>query len=147
MFKRVTYLILKKMESTYPQFCVFEKQLYKFKDIKNVHYILSLICFNNWFFYRFCDQDFELDYNQGWKLYSLFPILVCFWNLEELLDWNQYNLSELKQFAFRLYPFLEECYKADKRSLEVFRSHYYYLSRYWYTGQKKQSFIKRNDWI
>ena len=47
LFKRVTDLILKKMESTYPQFCVFEKELYKFKDIKNVHYILSLICFSN----------------------------------------------------------------------------------------------------
>ena len=37
-----------------------------------------------------------------------------FWNFEEKLDQNQYNLANLKQFGFRLYPFLEECYRVDK---------------------------------
>lgn len=64
------------MESTYLNFCIFEKELYKFKDIEELYYklfdILSLICFNNGFF-CFCDryQGCELDYNQGQRLPTL----------------------------------------------------------------------------
>ena len=45
-------------------------------------------------------------------------------NFGEYLDKNQFNLSKLKTYAFRLDPFLMEYYYVDKRSLEVFSGHY-----------------------
>ena len=108
------------MESTYPNFCVFEKKLYQFKDIKELHYKLLNICDR----YQGC----KLDYNQERRLY--------FQNFEEELDRNQYNLTNLKQFAFHLFPFLEECYKVDKGSPEAFSGHYHYSLRDQYTRQK-----------
>ena len=136
------------MEFTYPHFCIFEKELYRFNNIKDLYYkllnILSLICFNNGFFYCFCNryQGCELNNNLGWRLCLLCQIPVHFRDFKEELDRNQYNLMYLKQFAFRLYPFLEECYKVDQRSLEVFSGHYVYSSRDRYTGQKSEVSLK-----
>lgn len=46
-----------KMKSTYQNFYIFQKELYQFHDIKDLHYkllnILSLICFINGFFIVF----------------------------------------------------------------------------------------------
>ena len=44
-------------------------------------------------------------------------------NFEEYLDRNQFNLSKLKAYAFKLYPFLMECYQVDKRLLKAFSGH------------------------
>ena len=105
------------------------------KDLTISLNILSLICFKNTYFFCFCNR------HQGWWWLSpLCQILVYFWNFE--LDWNEYNLVNFKQFAFHLYPFLEGCYRVDKRSPEAFSSHYYYLSFGWYTGQKSKVFLK-----
>ena len=125
------------MESTYPNFCVFEKKLYQFKDIKELHYKLLNICDR----YQGC----KLDYNQERRLCPLCQILVYFQNFEEELDRNQYNLTNLKQFAFHLFPFLEECYKVDKGSPEAFSGHYHYSLRDQYTRQKNE--ISSKDMI
>ena len=57
-------------------------------------------------------------------------------NFEEYLDRNQFNLSKLKTYAFKLYPFLLECYHIDKGSLEAFSGHYVWSFYDQYTGQK-----------
>ena len=137
------------MESTYQNFSVFQKKLYEYRDIKDLYYklflILSLICFNNGFFNCFCNryEGCKLDYNLGWRVCPLCWIPVHFRGFEEELGWNQYNLSNLKQFAFRLFSFLEDCYKIDQCSLEAFSSHYYYYSsRDRYTRQKSEISLK-----
>ena len=124
------------MESSYQDFDVFQKKLYKYEDSKDLYYkllnILFLICFSNGFFYCFCNryQGCELDCNLGWKLCPLCQILIDYHGFEEELDQNQYNLSNLKHFAFRLFPFLIDCYKINQYSLQAFSGHYhyYYLS-------------------
>ena len=50
-------------------------------------------------------------------------------NFEEYLDRNQFNLSKLKAYAFKLYPFLMECYQVDKRLLKAFSGHYAWSCR------------------
>ena len=117
------------------------------KDLTISLNILSLVCFKNTYFYCSCNrhQGCELNYNLRWWLGPLCQILVYFeisnWTGPGL-DWNDYNLANFKQFAFHLYPFLEGCYRVDKRSPEAFSSHYYYLSLGWYTGQKSKVFLK-----
>ena len=54
----------------------------------------------------------------------------------------QYVLFKLKQFAFKLYPSLTECYQIDKRFIEAFSGHYYYSPRDRYTGQKSEVSLK-----
>ena len=62
--------LIEKMESTYPNFCVFEKT-YQFNDIKDLYYkhlnTLSLICFKNGYFYCFCNgyEGCEFNCNLG----------------------------------------------------------------------------------
>ena len=63
-------------------------------------------------------------------------------NFEEYLDKNQINLSKLKTCAFRLYPFLMECYYLEKRSLEAFSGYYVWSCPDWYTGQKSELTLK-----
>ena len=74
----------------------------------------------------------------GRRLDPIYQILVHFRNFEEELDRNQHNELNLKRFALLLFPFLVECYKVDKQSLEAFSSHYYYSSGDWHTGQKRE---------
>ena len=102
-----------------------------------------LIC-NNGFFYCFCDkyQECNLQWNQGCQLCPLCMIPVHFRGLEEELGQNQYDLFKLKQFVFKLYPFLTECYIVDKRSLGAYSGHYYYSSRDRYTRQKSEVLLK-----
>lgn len=55
---------------------------------------------------------------------------------------NQFYLSILKNYAFKLYPFLMECYRVDKRSLEAFSGHYVWPCRDWNTSQKSEFSLK-----
>ena len=110
------------------------------KDLTISLNILSLICFKNTYFFV------SVTGTKGGGGSARF---VKFWSIFEIsnwtgpeLDWNEYNLANFKQFPFHLYPFLEGCYKVDKRSPEAFSSHYYYLSFGWYTGQKSKVFLK-----
>ena len=64
-------------------------------------------------------------------------------NLEEYLDRNQFNLSKLKAYAFKLYLFLMECYHVDKRSLKTFSGRYAWSCRDRYTGQKSEFTLKK----
>ena len=104
-------------------------KLYHYKDIVELHYkflnILSLICYNS-DYYCFCDkyQGCEMDYHTGRDLCLLCRIKTYFphdlMSFEEYLDCNQFNLSKLKTYSFRLSPFWMECYHIDNRSSEAF---------------------------
>ena len=121
------------MESKYFNSFVFEIKLLHYKDIVDLQYkllnILLVICYNN-DYYSFCNKyhGCEKNYNFGRDLCALCRIKIYFWqdlmNFEENLNRNQYNLSKLRSYAFKLYPFLMECYRVDKRSLEAFSGHY-----------------------
>ena len=87
----------------------------------------------------------ECDYNQGRKLCPLCQILIYLNNFQKHLDLAQFDLFKLKQFGFKLFPLLLECYVYNKRSLEAFSGHFYYLSRDHYTGQKNETSL--NDEI
>ena len=77
----------------------------------------------------FCNnyQGCEKDYHFGRDLCPLCCIKIYFWhdlrNFDEYLDRIQFNLSKLKAYTFKLYPFLMECYHVDKGSLEAFSGH------------------------
>ena len=63
---------------------------------------------------------------------------------KEEMDQNWYNLLNLKQFIFRLFPFLQDCYKINQHFLETSSDHHYYYcySRNRYTGQKNEISLK-----
>ena len=63
-------------------------------------------------------------------------------NFEKYLDRAQLDLFKLKQFGFKLFPMLLECYVFDKRSLEAFSGRFYYSFRDRYTGQKNETSLK-----
>ena len=108
-------------------------KLYHYRDMADLHYkllnILSLICYHS-DYYNFCNryQGCKKDYHLGRNLCLLCRRKIYFQhdlgNFGEYLDKNQFNLSKLKTYAFRLDPFLMEYYYVDKRSLEVFSGHY-----------------------
>ena len=64
------------MEATYPNLQTFEKKLYGYKLIEDLHYkllnIMQLIIHNGWF-YCFCNkyQGCEFDYNRVRRLCAL----------------------------------------------------------------------------
>ena len=130
--------------------------MYHFKNTKDLHYellnTLSLICFDTGFYYCFCDkyQDCQNEYGQQYSC-LLYQIPIEFRNFEEYLGRNQYNILSLKQFAFCLFPFLEECYKVHKPFLEAFSGHYTWSSRDWNTGEKSELSLKEiieyNDYL
>lgn len=98
----------------------------------DLHYkllnILTLICYNS-DYYCFCNkyQGCKKDYHLGRDLCALCSAKINFDDFEEYFDKNQFNLSKLKTYAFKLYPFLIECYHVDQRSLEAFSGHYVWL--------------------
>lgn len=72
-------------------------------------------------------QGCEKDYYFGRDFCPLCCIKIYFWhdlgNFDEYLDRIQFNLSKLKVYIFKLYPFLMKCYHVDKGSLEAFSGH------------------------
>ena len=109
--------------------------------------LLKIYIVHNSYHYCFCNKyhSCELDYNQGRLLHPLCQIPVYLNNFEEYLDRAQFDLFKLKQFGFKLYPMLLECYVYDKRSLESFSGHFYYSPTDRYTGQKKRKFIETSN--
>ena len=108
------------MERFYHNFLKFGKALYHFKNEEDLHYklsnILSLICYQTIGYYCFCDRYLSCKKEfRGMDLCPLCQISIEFRNFEEDLDRNHFNLNCLKGFAFRLFPFLEECYHVDKQ--------------------------------
>ena len=131
--------------------CILNRQAKIFLCMADLHYIplniLSLICYYS-DYYCFCDkyQGCEKDYYIWRDLYPLCRIKIYFRhdlvNFGEYLDRNQFNLTKLKAYAFKLYPFLIECYHVDKRSLEAFSRHYVWSCCDQYTGQKSELTLK-----
>ena len=127
------------MEATYPHVTTFEKKLYQYNTIEELHKLLNimlLLTHNGWF-YCLCDKYHccELSCNQVWQLCPLCRIPTYLSGYEEQLDRNQFNLLKSKQFGSKLFPLLTECYHAVKRSLEEFNGHFCDSSRSRYTGQ------------
>ena len=122
------------MESKYPNLRSFEKKLYHYESVEDLHYKLlniMLLIVHNGYHYCFCNKyrGCKLDYNRGRLLCPLCQIPVYLNNFEEYLDRAQFDLFKLKQFGFKLYPMLLECYVFNKRSLEAFSGHFCYSSR------------------
>ena len=71
---------------------------------------------------------YKKGYHMGRDLCPLCCIKIYFdhdlRNFEEYLNHNQSILLKLKDYAFKLYTFLMECYHVDKISLEIFSRHY-----------------------
>ena len=72
---------------------------------------MLLITHNGWF-YCFCEKYHgrELDYNQGRRLCPLCQMPIYLNNFEGYLNSAQFDLFKLKQFGFKLFPMLMECY-------------------------------------
>lgn len=131
-------------KSTYPNLVTFEKKLYQYNTIEELHYklliIMLLITHNGWF-YCFGNkyQGCEFSYNRGHGLCPLCRIPAYLSGYEEELDWNPFNLFKLKQFGSKLFPLLLECYCISKRCLKAFSGDFCYSSRDHYTGQKSDT--------
>ena len=63
-------------------------------------------------------------------------------NFEEVLDRAQFDIHALKMFGFKSFPLLLGCYVYNKRSLQAFSGHFYYLSRDCYTVEKLETSLK-----
>ena len=135
------------MEATYPNLQTFEKKLYGYKSIEDLHYkllnIMQLIIHNGWF-YCFCNkyQGCEFDYNRVRRLCALCRMPDYLSNFEEVLDRAQFDIHALKMFGFKSFPLLLGCYVYNKRSLQAFSGHFYYSSRDCYTVEKLETSLK-----
>lgn len=99
------------MEATYPNLQTFEKKLYHYENMEELHYILlniMLLIIHNGWFYCFCNkyQGCELNYNCGQRLCPFCRIPDYLTNFEEELDCAQFNLFQPKMFGFKLFPML-----------------------------------------
>ena len=147
----ILFSLLKKFSrkngSKTPNLRFFEKNLYHYETIEDLHHkllnIMLLITRKGWF-YCFCNKykGCELDYNQGWRLCRLCQIPVYLNNFEEYLDRAQFDLFKLKRFDFKLFPMLLECYVYDKQSLEAFSGRFHYSSRDRHTGSKNETSLQ-----
>ena len=135
------------MEATYAKMCPFEKKLYQYNSIKDLHFklfnIMMLITHNERL-YSFYDkyQGWKLNCNRGPQLCPLSQVPDSLSSFEEELDRNQFNLFNLKQFGFELFPFLAKYYYVNQRSLEAFSGHFSYPFTDRYTGEESETFFK-----
>ena len=99
--------------------------------------IVLQIIYDGWF-YCFCEK-YAGCIQSKWgekKHCPVSKLQIDFSNIEERADCPQIDFDELTKISDELFPYLEECYEADRHALDAINGHYEYSHRHDDTGYK-----------